>query len=1145
MKTNIPGRTWLAVCIVLLEILPLFSSQTDCKAQSGKHTFARNDSKTLKTALTEVEQLFKVSIMYDSELLENRFVSNADYKSGSAEESLRKLLKEHNLEFRKAGSNFYYITAKKPKQTSQSNTFELKAEQAESSFPQAIQNDKPADTSAPPRSEKELSGKVTDAVTKEPLPGVNVVIKGTATGAITDASGKFSIQTATENAVLVVSFVGYLSQEITPGNQTTLNIALQPDVKVLSEAIVVGYGTQERKDLTGSVSLIKSADIEKMPVAGLDQALQGQAAGVFVSSNSGAPGSDVTVRIRGTGTIGNNNPLYVIDGTPTGPESLNLFNPRDIESIVVLKDAAAATIYGSRAANGVILVTTKKGIAGETKVTFDSYYGLQAAWRLPELLNVSQYATIINEAYTNAGKPVAFGQPDTLGENHAWLHELFRTASTQNYNLSISGGGEKSQFALSGAYLKQEGILPNTDFSRFSFRVNTSHQIKKKWQAGQNLTISHSSGNQIRTNELGGILANAVYKRPFDSVYDEDGRYSESAMDPNPIAQAYRTENRRGRLRLFGNLFTEYEFVPALKFRTNFGMDINYSKNKNYVPAFGSTPNSLVEYSDLSYTPLWQNSLSFNKKIGSQHELSAVVSVDAQSSRYEFTSLKVDNFVTDDVNNRYISAAQNVDIGRIDGNATEWSLLSFISRVNYNFRDRYLFSASYRRDGTSRFAKGHQWGNFPSFSAAWRISDEPFLKDQRLISDFKLRGSWGQLGNQEVGDNYATYNTVTTGLQYAFGPGSQTYFDGLGIPTNGKGGAKLTSNQLVWETSTQSDFGVDMGFFNNRLLLAADYFSRKTTDMLLDQPVSSLSGASTISINAGSIQNKGVELNLSLNKSTGDFQYSAGFNVTRLKNKVLALNPGISYILGPVSGTQGSLLTRTFVGDEVGTFYGYVTEGIFQNADEIKQHAKQEIATAPGDIKFKDLNGDNIINAKDQTKIGSPIPDWLYGINGSVNFKGIDFSVLFQGVQGNDVYNQLAMRAQSGTNLFNKFTSVMDRWTGEGSTNSEPRVHLTDPNNNARVSDRWVEDGSYVRLKNVQIGYSLPAAFVQKAGMSRLRLYLTGQNLLTFTKYSGFDPEMGPSTEFVDGRGADLEVGADKGRYPQSRIFTIGLTAGF
>ncbi|WP_353721005.1 TonB-dependent receptor [Dyadobacter sp. 676] len=859
----------------------------------------------------------------------------------------------------------------------------------------------------------------------------------------------------------------------------------------------------------------------------------------------GAPGSDVTVRIRGTGTIGNNNPLYVIDGTPTGPEALNLFNPRDIESIVVLKDAAAATIYGSRAANGVILVTTKKGRNGEARVSFDAYYGLQTAWRLPRLLHVEEYATIVNEAYTNAGKAPAFGRPDTLGANHTWLEELFRAAPTQNYNLSVAGGNEKAQYALSGAFLDQQGILPNSGFKRISFRLNTSCKVKAKWQIGQNLTISHSTGNQVRTNELGGILANAVYKRPFDAVYDDEGKYAESAMDPNPIAQAYRTENRRSKLRLFGNVFAEYELTSAFKFRSNFGLDLNYSRNKNYIPAFGATPNSLVEYADMSYAPLWQNSLSFSKKIGNRHELSAVLSVDAQSGRYEFLTVKGDNFVTDDPRNRYISAAQNIDLGRVDGNATEWALLSLVSRLNYTFLDRYLFGVSFRRDGTSRFAKGHRWGNFPSFSAAWRISDEPFLRDQTTLSDLKIRASWGRLGNQEVGDNYATYNTVSTGLQYAFGPGSQTYYDGLGIPTNGRAGAKLTSDKLVWEASTQTDVGIDLAFFNNKLQFTADYFLRKTSDMLLDQPVSSLSGASTISINAGSIRNRGFELSAGLNNSSGDFRYGAGFNITRIENKVLALNPGISYILGPVSGTQGALLTRTSVGDEVGTFYGYVTDGVFQNMEEVNNHAKQEIGTAPGDIRFKDLNNDHVINAKDQTKIGSPIPDWLFGVNGNISYKGFEISLLFQGVQGNAIYNQLAMRAQSGTNLFNKFAGIRDRWTGEGTSYSEPRVHITDPNNNARVSDRWVEDGSYIRLKNVQIGYVIPADAVRKTGLSRIRLYATAQNLLTWTRYSGFDPEMGPSTEFVDGRGADLEVGADKGRYPQARTFIFGLSLTF
>ncbi|WP_051664257.1 SusC/RagA family TonB-linked outer membrane protein [Dyadobacter crusticola] len=1101
-------------------------------------------AKPLREALADLEKSFKVSIIFDNELIANKSVKDKNFKLRTIEESLRALLKDHGLDYRKADNNFYYITSSR-KQESMAVPAKSESPAGPASDIQVSQSATRSEQAAVGKVTHKITGTVTDATNNETLPGVSIMVKGTSTGAITDENGRFDFTIDQNEVTLVVSYIGYKTWEVFTGGQTSLKVALTPNVKMLDEAVVVGYGTQQRKDVTGALSVIQSKDIEKMPVAGLDQAIQGQAAGVFVSSNSGAPGSDVTVRVRGTGTIGNNSPLYVIDGTPTGPESLNLFNTRDIESIVVLKDAAAATIYGSRAANGVILVTTKKGKAGETKVSFDSYYGLQSAWRLPKLLNVDQYATIVNEAYVNSGRPAAFGRPDTLGSNHYWLNELFKTAPTQNYNLSISGGGEKSQFALSGSYLDQKGILPNSDFSRISFRINTTHQIKRSWHAGQNLTISHSSGNQIRTNELGGILSNAVYKRPFESVYDDEGRFSENAANPNPIAQAYRTENRRKRLRLFGNVFAEYDISNALKFRTNFGMDINYSNNKNYIPAFGATANSLIEYADLSYTPLWQNSLSFNKKVESGHEFSAVASIDAQASRYEFTTVKGDNFITDEANNRYLAAAQSVDIGHLNGNASEWSLLSLIARVNYAFRDRYLLSASFRRDGTSRFAEGHRWGNFPSISAAWRVSNEAFMQRQSLVSDLKFRASWGQLGNQEVGDNYATYNTVSTGLQYAFGPGSQTYYEGLGIPTNGRGGAKLTSNRLVWETSTQTDFGIDLGLFKNKFTLTADYFSRKTSNMLLDQPVSALSGASTISVNAGSIRNRGLELGLNYNGASGDFQYSAGLNLTRLYNKVLELNPGINYILGPVSGTQGSLLTRTLIGGEVGSFYGYVTDGIFQNNEEIKAHARQEVATAPGDIRFRDLNGDGVINGNDQTKIGSPIPDWLYGINGSVSYKSFDFSMLLQGVQGNDVYNQLAMRAQSGTNLFNKFTPVLDRWTGESTSTTEPRVHLNDPNNNARVSDRWVESGSYMRLKNLQIGYTLPASTSARLGLSRLRLSLTGQNLLTFTKYSGFDPEMGPSTEFVDGRGADLEIGADKGRYPQARVYTLGLTVGF
>lgn len=973
-----------------------------------------------------------------------------------------------------------------------------------------------------------ITGSVTD--TKgQPLPGASILEKGTTNSTQSDFNGHFSLTVTDQTATLVISYIGFKTQEAVLNGQTKLTIMLIEDTSKLDEVVVVGYGTQKRGDITGAVSTLDSKDINRIAVAGVDQALQGQVAGVQVTQSNGAPGAGIQVRIRGIGTIGDSDPLYIIDGVPT-KDGVNDLNTSDIESISVLKDASSAAIYGARAANGVVLITTKKGKIGVTRVNFDMQYGIQNVAKKLDLLTADQYTMISDEALVNAGKPAVWNNPG-LGTGTDWQDAIFRSAVFQKYDFSVSSGNDKTRYILGVGHYSQDGVIKYSDFTRSNIRFNLDSKVTDKFKIGANINLSTVKENLVDT-EINGVVRAAIFQPPTIPIYNTDGSYAGPGANEgdaqNPLGMAERSDMSLKKNRLFGNLFAEYNLLPDLIFKSSLGLNIYSSQSKDFNPTFtegnaNRTANSLsqtdVNYSDIT----WENTLNYSKEFNQVHKVNLLIGNTLESAKTDQLSGYREGFTTNDAYLQYLNAGSTNDQSR--GNLTEWSLASFYGRANYSYLDKYLISTNVRIDGSSRFGKTNRWGVFPSVSAGWRISKESFF-NVPFIDDLKLRASWGQLGNQDIG-------------LYAFSSVMAQSFYTLGNPQNLNVSYSPASDynpDVKWETTTQQDFGFDMTAFNSKLSLSADYYIKKTTDMLLVLPQALTSGFSSTGYeNVGSIENKGLEFQFTWKDNIGDFNYSFGANIATLKNKVLSLGSMATPIN---SGLFFDLSTRTEVGHSIREFYGYVTDGIFQSQTEIDAHATQSGAV-PGDIRFIDLNNDNVINDKDRTFIGNPYPDFYYGINASFSYKNFDLSLLFQGQQGNDIYNATKFWLTNSGYNFNKGTQILDRWTGPGTSNSEPRVTTIDTNQNSRASDRYIEDGSYLRLKNIQFGYTLPDELLKKVGITKARIYFSGLNLLTFTKYSGYDPEVGMA------RSWDRTIGFDEVTYPQNKGYNLGVNLTF
>ena len=970
-----------------------------------------------------------------------------------------------------------------------------------------------------------ISGKVIDE-NGQPLHGVTINEKGTKNNTITDAQGDFQLNVASERSILEISFVGFVSKEVEVGTQTVINITLQRKISSLDSVVVIGFGTQKKSDLTGSISSITSSDISSLPVPDIGQAIQGKAAGVQIVS-SGAPGSNVTIRVRGIGTVNNSDPLLVIDGVPTDVP-LNTINPDDIATIDILKDASASAIYGSRGANGVVIITTKKGISGQNHLSFNAFVGSQKATSMVKMLNASQFALLNNEMLKNNNQPVysGYANPDTLGKGTDWLNKLFKSAPIQSYSVAYSGGNDKANYYVSGSYLNQEGIVINTGYKRYTVQFNSNAKVFNWLKFGNTLTLNHdekpSGSYDIR---------NTMAANPTLPVFNPDGTYAGPVGQPqwvgditNPIALATLVQNNTKGYNILGSLFAEATIVKGLTFKTSGGIQAQFWNSRTWSPKYNYEPipqpsSYLSEQYNKSITLNWDNYFTYDTRFGNMSHLTAMIGTNAQNNQTNWMSGNIQGFASD-----LIQQLNNGTINpNVNGTGSEWALASYFGRINYEYANKYLFTGTFRRDGSSRFGEDNKWGSFPSASVAWRISNEKFLQNVSFINDLKIRAGYGITGNQNIG-NYSFASSLTSAIYV---------FNGNVVPAEI---AMVMANPNVqWESVEQSNIGIDATLFQQRLSFTIDAYLKNTSKMLVPMPVPISTGYSDIVvpfINTGKVQNKGIEIAVSSKNLTGAFKWNTNFNISFNKNKVVSLYQNTPMFIGSGIGLNGTLATNT-VGYPINAFYGYAMDGIFQNQKEVDQASVQVPGadpfnrTSPGDVRFRDLNNDGVINDADRTILGSPNPQFIYAMSNDFSYKEFDLSIFLQGVQGNDIFNANNVYQESMSVAQNQTQKVLGRWEGEGTSNTIPRAIFNDPNNNSRISSRFLEDGSYMRIKNVTLGYTFPERLLKNT-FQKVRIYFSGQNLFTFTKYSGFDPE-------VPSNGVDYNV------YPVTRVLSVGL----
>ncbi|MDX2247462.1 MAG: TonB-dependent receptor [Bacteroidia bacterium] len=989
-----------------------------------------------------------------------------------------------------------------------------------------------------------ITGQVTSGEDGSGIAGATVRVKNTAIGTLTDDNGNYRIDVPGKGVTLIFSYVTLESQEIEVGENTVVNVVMGVNVALMDEVVVIGYGTQKRSTISGSVSTINAAELTELPSLRIEQALQGRAAGIQVAQNSGSPGSALSVRIRGTGTIGDSEPLYVVDGIPVG--GLDFLNVNDIESVSVLKDAASAAIYGARAANGVVLITTRQGKKNQKAViAYDGYYGTQSTWKKLNLLNAREYAILANEAYIAAGRiPLPqFSNPDALGEGTDWQDAIFTNAPIQSHQISITGGNDRNTYAVSGNYFNQEGIIgaDKSAFERLTLRINNTFQATDRLKLGSNLNIiSLQRSAMPENNEFATPLVRALNMDPITPVTLDDGTFAASLYSDtdirNPANQIALASDNWLSNRIVGSLFAEYQLIEGLNFRSAFNLDATFARRKLFSPAYQlytttgqaaaneqNLLSSILVENPRWRTWIWENTLTYTKTFAEKHNFTFLGGYSRQEGITEGLGGVKADLPSNDPDAAYIGNARDRESEGAYDWITEEAWVSYIARVNYDYENRYLLSLTARRDGSSKFGENNRFGFFPSVSLGWVVSNESFFKVP-AINFLKVRASWGQNGNDRIGA-YQFTSVVNTGQNYTFGENE--------VITNGSAPVSASNPNLRWETVIQSDLGIDLGMLNDRITFTTDLFLKQTRDMLVTIPILDHIGAEPSAQNAGTIENKGIEFAAEYNEKIGELRFSLGGNIAFIQNSVTSLgNGGQPVITGFLQSANG-FISRTEVGHPVASFYGYVTDGIFQTQEEVAQHAFQDGAE-PGDIRFRDLNDDGIVNEADQTFIGNPTPDFTYGITGSVSYKGIDLNFFLQGTQGNDIYQGYTRYDFTYINVPNW---RLNRWTGTGTSDDEPRVILTDPNQNARISDRFVEDGSYMRVKNVQLGYTFPQNLTEKIKVNKLRLYVSGNNLFTLTGYRGLDPEIGT-------RGS-LEIGIDRGFYPQARSILGGLNLSF
>lgn len=1002
-----------------------------------------------------------------------------------------------------------------------------------------------------------VSGKITNAQ-GQPLSGVTVHVKNTLTATATDTEGNFTI-TALPVDVLEFSSVGYTATEIPVSGRTNIQVSLASETNTMTDVVVVGYTTQRKKDLTGSVSTISTKDIVGLPVGGADQILQGKVSGVTITQNTGAPGGGVAVRIRGVGTPNSNDPLYIIDGIPT-QDGINQISPNDIETATVLKDASAAAIYGARASNGVVVITTKKGRVGKPRVSLNAYTGVQTSANLIKMASTSQYINAYNIAATNDGRGlIPLNGIDTL-PNVNWQKELLKSAPMSNIQLSLSGGSENTKYLVSAGYLTQEGMIDNSSYDRLNIRTSIDSKINKYFRVGTNINLAYSKTREVGSSGDGfgpgnpgaSVMRYALFRTAATPVFDANGNYvdiptrikigSDSVNvfgdGLNPVGLAANTDRTYKSSSLLGDVYLEFTPVDHLRLKTDFGTNYVLTDFRQFFPTWGSpqrlqnSPNSLTLTNNNNFRYNWTNTAIYDLTLN-KHVFNFLAGTEIIYQRSRNIAASNSNFPNQSSTFQYLSNGTSLTPG-IGGGQSSASLSSVFGRVDYQYDGRYIAAVNVRRDGSSRLDPSDRWGNFYSGSVGWRIDKEKFMENVNWLSNLKLRGSIGQLGNQEI--NYYSYASLIG--NYGYYPFGGTAVPGYTIYAKGNRGVR-------WETSTITDGGLDIGFLKGALNITADYYRKVTSDLLVQPQDPSSSGtiAGAAFVNNGKILNRGFDFEVAYQKQlTRDWNVGVTANLSTIHNEVLALVNHQQLSFGRVD--NGSNVTALAEGQPIGAFYLLQMEGIFQNQLDVFTHANQGANIQPGDVKYKDQNGDGVIDQNDRVFAGSAIPKITYALTANAGYRAFDISVFFQGVQGNKIYNQINTELEGFYRPFNiTEETATESWSGEGSTNTRPRLSFNSGQNNKQTSTRFLEDGSYLRLKNVQIGFTLPAKSIAMLKVSSLRFYLSGQNLLTFTKYSGLDPELTTSNNSL-GEGVKA-AGIDWGTYPSSRTFTAGVNVNF
>lgn len=1002
--------------------------------------------------------------------------------------------------------------------------------------------------------ERTITGKVTD-VEKNPLPGVTVIVAGTTIGAATDMEGNYRITLPANQTKLTFSFIGFDIQSVDVAGRSIVDIVMQTSVLGLDEVVVVGYGTVRRSDLTGAVGKVSGNQINTLATADPVKGLQGRLAGVDVVSNSGEPGSGARIRVRGIGTINNSSPLYVIDGFPAG--DMSNVDPSNIESVEVLKDASATAIYGSRGANGVILVTTKKGKIGKAVFNANAYGGVQYIPNRLDMTNAHEFATLRKEAYNNAGVLMSPVETEMLNfvitnklKGTDWQDELFRMAPIQNYSLSVSGGNDNVQYNLGGTYNSQEGTIENSGIDKLFLFSNTQYKLSDKVKFGVNLSYTHYSKNRNNNSAYGGSLTDGLQMDPLTVAWDKyTNNYGErflaggvTIQNPARIVDEakYDTEGAHRLISNFDLRITDI-LLEGLHFNTMFASDLMFYNQKRYSPQFFIAPDQKRDKSELYETRYnhinwaWNGYFNYVKKLGASH-INATLGMETQLFGNNHINATVFDVPFDD-NLMYFDQAKDQLERNVGGGAGKTTLMSYFARVNYSYSDRYLLTATMRADGSSKFVGNNRWGYFPSFSAGWNISEESFMENVSFIDQLKLRAGWGQVGNEgSVGAN-SYLATMNTGYTYVFG----------GVPVDGARTGALSNPDLKWEVTEQINIGFDLALLSQRLNVSLDWFNRDTKDMILRTPIPYYVGSGRPNRNAGTMNNKGLELSMNWNEKKGDFSYSIGLNGSVLKNSITSLAGG-----EPISGGGAQRLgsvTRTEEGFEIGYFYGLQTNGIFREQADLDAHVYTNPNTGAvrpiqpgaslGDVRFVDRDGNGVIDDKDRVYLGSAIQDFTAGLNIELGYRNWDFKTFFYGVFGAEAVNVFKYYSHSSGNESNYHRDRLNRWTQTNRNTNEPRMISTDPNGNNKFSDRYVEDGSYIRLRNVQLGYTINKGFIKTLGIASVRAYCNADNLLTFTKYSGFNPEI------ASYGGGSLSGGVDYVTYPMAVTVTAGVNITF